>query len=82
MPVTLDFKNAVHDKNVRRVRIMMKDSLIRDPSFAEFGRTLTSSDPSDFPKQLIVLLAGILIYIVTWFLTFRRAARQFEKYDL
>ena len=36
MPVTSDFKNAVHDKNVRRVRIMMKDSLIRDPSFVEF----------------------------------------------
>ena len=36
MPVTSDFKNAVHDKNVRRVRIMMKDSLIRDPSFTEF----------------------------------------------
>lgn len=52
------------------------------PSFAEFGRTLTSNNPSDFPKQLIVLLAGILIYIVTWFVTFRRAARQFEKYDL
>ena len=37
MPVTSDFKNAVHDKNVRRVRIMMKDSLIRDPSFTEFN---------------------------------------------
>ena len=36
MPVTTDFINAVRDKNVRRVRIMMKDSLIRDPSFAEF----------------------------------------------
>lgn len=36
MPVTSDFKNAVHDKNVRKVRIMMKDSLIRDPSFVEF----------------------------------------------
>jgi hypothetical protein len=36
MPVTTDFTNAVRDKNVRRVRIMMKDSLIRDPSFAEF----------------------------------------------
>lgn len=35
MPVTTDFTNAVRDKNVRRVRIMMKDSLIRDPSFAE-----------------------------------------------
>ena len=36
MPVTSDFKTAVQDKNVRRVRIMMKDSLIRDPSFTEF----------------------------------------------
>ena len=36
MPVTSDFNAAVRDKNIRRVRIMMKDSLVRDPSFAEF----------------------------------------------
>ena len=36
MPVTSDFKTAVQDKNVRRVRIMMKDRFIRDPSFTEF----------------------------------------------
>ncbi|MBR2209346.1 MAG: hypothetical protein IJ859_11115 [Synergistaceae bacterium] len=36
MPVTSDFKKAVQEKNVNRVRIMMKDSLVRDPSFEEF----------------------------------------------
>ncbi|MBQ8692546.1 MAG: hypothetical protein IJ859_08620 [Synergistaceae bacterium] len=36
MPVTSDFKKAIKEKNVGRVRIMMKDSLVRDPSFEEF----------------------------------------------
>lgn len=44
MPVTSDFKNAVHDKNVRRVRIMMKDSLIRDPSFTEFDEMSSEAE--------------------------------------
>ncbi len=36
MPVTSYFKKAVQEKNVNRVRIMMKNSLVRDPSFEEF----------------------------------------------
>ena len=36
MPVTSEFKKAIQEKNVNRVRIMMKNSLVRDPSFEEF----------------------------------------------
>ena len=37
MPLTNAFKEAVSLGNVRRVRIMMKDSLLNDPTFAEFN---------------------------------------------
>ena len=33
MAVTDNFKQAVINKEIRRVRIMMKDSLLLDPSF-------------------------------------------------
>ena len=36
MALTKSFYQAVGDKNVRLVRIMMKDSLIVDPSFQQF----------------------------------------------
>ena len=36
MPLTNDFKDAVADGNIRRVRIMMKDSMVRDPLLNEF----------------------------------------------
>ncbi len=37
MALTEAFNEAVKSGNVRRVRIMMKNSLIVDPTFAEFG---------------------------------------------
>lgn len=36
MAVTEDFKQAIFNKKIRRVRIMMKDSLLLDPSFKDF----------------------------------------------
>ncbi len=36
MAVTEDFKQAIFNKEIRRVRIMMKDSLLLDPSFKDF----------------------------------------------
>ena len=36
MSSTEAFKNAVAEGNVRKIRIMLKDSLLVDPSFAEF----------------------------------------------
>ena len=37
MALTQSFYQAVNEKNVRLVRIMMKDSLIVDPSFQQFS---------------------------------------------
>lgn len=37
MTITEEFKNAVKSKNIRMVRIMLKDSLIIDPTFKEFN---------------------------------------------
>jgi hypothetical protein len=34
--ITTSFRNAVSTKNVKGIRIMMKDSFLVDPSFAEF----------------------------------------------
>jgi hypothetical protein len=52
------------------------------PVLAKIGSTITSTDGSAIITQLCVLLVGILLYVITWLITFRRAARQFEKYDL
>lgn len=51
-------------------------------SLAKVGELFTSRDTQFIIPQLIILAAGIVIYAVSWCLTFRRAARQFEKYDL
>ncbi|MHC1685931.1 MAG: hypothetical protein AB6733_23875 [Clostridiaceae bacterium] len=37
MALTSAFKEAVSTGNVRRVRIMMKDSMLNDPTFSEFN---------------------------------------------
>lgn len=37
MALTNSFYDAVKDGNIRRVRIMMKDSLLVDPSFTDFN---------------------------------------------
>lgn len=37
MVLTNAFKEAVSSGNVRRVRIMMKDSILNDPTFSEFN---------------------------------------------
>lgn len=37
MALTNAFKEAVSTGNVRRVRIMMKDSMLNDPTFSEFN---------------------------------------------
>ncbi len=41
MAVTNYFKDAVERKDVQSVRIMMKDSLLRDPTFQEFAEKET-----------------------------------------
>ena len=37
MAITNAFRNAIRTEDVRDIRIMMKDSLLVDPTFAEFG---------------------------------------------
>ncbi|MGH4120961.1 hypothetical protein [Clostridium sp.] len=43
MSVSIDFKNAVSEGKTRLVRIILKDSLIIDPTFAEFDEMFSYS---------------------------------------
>ena len=52
------------------------------PSLAKIGLMLNAKEGPLLTKQCIVLLCGLLIFAGSWVLTFRRAARQFEKYDM
>ena len=52
------------------------------PAIAKIGALFTSTDSQVIIPQLIILAGGIAIYVLSWIITFRCAARQFEKYDL
>ena len=52
------------------------------PGIAKLGKIFISQDSQCIILQLGVFAAGLLIYILSWHLTFRRASRQFEKYDM
>ena len=52
------------------------------PALARIGLMLSATEGPLLAKQCIVLLAGFLIFSGSWYLTFRRAARQFEDYDM
>lgn len=52
------------------------------PKLAQIGQMFTSLDPAFYGRQLMVLVGGAMIFMGTWSLTFKRSARQFEKYDL
>lgn len=52
------------------------------PKLAQIGQMLTDISGQFLKSQCLILLAGILIFGAVWYLTFARAARQFEKYDL
>ena len=41
-----------------------------------------AQDSAFLGKQVLILLTGILLYSLSWVLTFRQAAKQFEKYDM
>ena len=49
---------------------------------APIGQMLTDMSGAFLGKQFILLFDGLLIFAGVWTLTFRSAARQFEKYDL
>lgn len=40
MAISLEFRQAVHKKDTRLVRIMLKDNLVIDPTFKEFDQML------------------------------------------
>lgn len=48
---------------------------------AKVGQIFTGHDTSLLP-QVFVLCAGCLLYIFSWILTYHRACKQFEKYDM
>jgi len=48
----------------------------------EYTKVLDSTTPENLVKQLPVLAAGIVIYILGWFVTFKVSAKRFEKVDL
>ena len=62
----------------------INDALIRRPwySLENIGHYLTSTDMESQFQQLPVFAVGLVIFALSWLLTFRRAARLFEKYDL
>lgn len=47
-----------------------------------FGEVLCNNDFAGQIKQLPVLALGLLIFTISWPITFKRAAKQFEKYDM
>lgn len=51
-------------------------------SLAKVGLIFYTQDTAFLGKQGLILLGGLLIYAGTWVLTFNRAAKQFEKYDM
>lgn len=52
------------------------------PFISWIGERLSKSDSECLLPHIYILAAGFLIYAVSWYITFRRAANQFEKYDM
>ncbi len=48
---------------------------------AKVGEIFTGHIDSILP-QVSVLIVGILLYILSWILSYKRACKQFEKYDM
>ena len=49
---------------------------------APIGQILTDMTGAFLNKQCIILFGGVLIFAGVWALTFKCAAKQFEKYDM
>ena len=52
------------------------------PKLALIGQKLNDTTGEFLKPQCLILLGGILIFFGVWYLTFYRAAKQFEKYDM
>ena len=53
-----------------------------DTLITRFGSILCHNDFAGQIRQLPVLAIGLLIFVISWPVTFKRAAKQFEKYDM
>ena len=47
MALSNAFKKAVEDNSVRKIRIMLKDSLLVDPSFGRFNEMIQAASSVD-----------------------------------
>ena len=52
------------------------------PKLALAGQMFTDMSGAFIIRQSIILFGGVMIFAGVWALTFTRAAKQFEKYDL
>lgn len=57
--VPQEFKSAVESKNLRRTRIMLKDSLVVDPTFVQFNEMLSYAK-RQFPDLFVPFDKGTL----------------------
>lgn len=48
----------------------------------QFFQFIDSSEKADQIKQLPILAVGIIIFLVGWIITYKNAAKKFEKVDL
>ena len=48
----------------------------------DYFKVMDSTASSDLVKQLPILLAGIVIYILGWIITYKKSAKRFEVVDL
>lgn len=65
------------------VRSSMPDEeIVGSQSFARIGLILSARGGESVSRQCIILFAGFLIFAGSWVITFHRAARQFECYDM
>jgi hypothetical protein len=39
-------------------------------------------DASSLVKQLPVLALGLAIFVLVWFISYKRAVKQFERYEI
>ena len=56
--------------------------LTQGMSVAKLGQIFSSNDNTFLLQQGIILLIGLVIFALSWKITFNRAAKQFEKYDM
>ena len=69
--------------NYYSVRSKLTDQqIMSSASLARIGLIFSSNNWEMLGRQCIVLFAGFMIFAGSWIITFNRAAKQFEKYDL